>query len=360
MFLYLLKAVTIAPNMAQEKNVILTGLRANGDLHLGSYLGAVLPMAQRQKALGPEDHLYMFVPNLHSFTTPIDHSTLYENSMNNVAMFIAAGVDPDHEQTTLFRQSHISAHSELTIILNNFTYFGEASRMTEFKDKSQKLGNKAISMGLFDYPILMIADILLYSTNYVPLGDDQKQHMELCRTLAQRLNDQFGEDIFTVPHSWEKQLEFTKRDVSVRIKSLAHPETKMSKSVSDPRGTINLNEDPELAVKKVMSAATDSVGQINLDFENQPGISNLLQIAALLQGESVHDYAKKWIGQEQYGPLKSEVAERVHTFLTKFQEAYKQISHEDIEKILQKGEEEAERVSQAKLAQVHQALGLSS
>lgn len=335
---------------------ILTGLRANGDFHLGNYLGSILPMVQRQKNLDPDDSLFMFLADLHSFTTPIDHSSLYSNIIQNVRMYIAAGIDPLHPKTLLYRQSY-SRHTELTWILNCFTYFGEASRMTEFKDKSERLGHKAVTVGLFDYPVLMAADILLYHAQYIPLGDDQRQHLELTRNVAERFNNKFG-PVFTIPETWEKQLAFTDQDVSVRIRSLASPESKMSKSVSDPKGTISLTDAPEDAAKKVMSATTDSVGKIHFDFEKQPGISNLLQISALLEERHVDDVAREWEGRTQYGELKKHVASQVEAFLRTFQAAYNTVSDDYVEEMLQKGEERAHLVASNTLLDVYRAVGI--
>ncbi len=336
---------------------ILTGLRANGELHLGNYLGALAPMVHLQKNLSEDQEFFLFVPDLHSFTTPIDHDTLYENAVRNVRLYVASGIDLKHERSLVYRQSFIPAHAELTWLLNCFTYFGEAQRMTEFKDKSEKLGNKEVSLGLFDYPVLMGADILLYHAKYVPLGDDQKQHIELIRTIAERMNSKFG-NIFTVPADWDEQQKFSKRDVSIRIRSLANPEKKMSKSIDDPRGTINLLDDPSEAASKVMKAETDSDGVIKFDMESKPGISNLLQIGAILSEENIYEYAKKWHEQTQYGPLKTEVAERVKGFLTGFQERYEQTDPEQIEHLLGLNEAKATAIAEETLLRVQEAVGL--
>lgn len=340
-------------------NTILTGLRANGDLHLGNYLGAMKAMVDLQNNLDPEDKLFMFVPDLHSFTTPIDHTKLYENSLDNIRMFVAAGLDPDNTQTLIYRQSHIPAHSELTVILLNFTYFGEASRMVEFKDKSEKLGHKAVSVGLMTYPILMAADILLYGANYIPVGEDQKQHMELTRIIAERFNKKFG-DIFTVPKPWKDQLEFSKRDNSIRILSLAHPESKMSKSIDDPRGTITLQDNPDEARKKIMSAETDSMGSINFDREKQPGVSNLLQILSLLSESNLEETVMTWQGNTNYGDLKTAVADEVAKFLESFQSRYQDISPKVAESILERGEEHASLIANQKLTEVQKVVGLKN
>jgi len=336
---------------------ILTGIRVNGELHLGNYLGAMQPMGQLQKSLGEGDRLLMFIPDLHSFNTPVDHTQLISSSISNIKQFIAAGIDPADEKTLVYRQSHVSANSELAVILANFTYFGEAGRMTQFKDKSEQLGHKAVTVGLFTYPILMAADILLYNADYVPVGDDQKQHLELTRTLAERLNNKFGE-LFKVPLPWQKQLEFANREKSVRIMSLANPQNKMSKSIDDPKGTINLLDDPLQAAKKVMSATTDSVGVINFDQQKQPGITNLLTISALLDQQTIEAAADKWNGKTSYGELKTYVADVVKKFLTDFQEKYNQISDDEVIMHLEAGEQSAKAIAEPKLIEVQKAIGL--
>lgn len=340
-----------------KKTVILTGLRANGELHLGNYLGGILPMVRLQQSLKPDQSLYMFVPDLHSFTTPIDHSSLYKNSLQNVRFYLAAGVDPDHAHTMIYRQSFVPAHAELAWILECFTYFGEASRMTEFKDKSEQLGHKAVTVGLFNYPMLMAADILLYGATYIPLGDDQKQHIEITRTIAERVNHKFG-DIFTVPADWNTQLAFAKREISIRIRSLTQPENKMSKSIDDPRGTIGLLDKPEGAATKIMSATTDSIGSINFDFEKQPGITNLLQIGALLSEQPFEAVISSWKGKSNYGELKSFVAELVQGFLSNLQERFEQASEAQVEEILAKGESQANEIANETLARVQRAVGV--
>lgn len=343
--------------MDKSKQVILTGLRANGELHLGNYLGGILPMVRLQQSLADDQKLNMFVADLHSFTTPIDHSQLYDNIIQNVRFYLAGGIDPDHAQTLLYRQSFVSAHAELAWILECFTYFGEASRMTEFKDKSERLGHKTVSAGLFNYPMLMAADILLYGAYYTPLGDDQKQHVELIRTIAQRLNNKFG-DTVVVPAAWDKQVEFASNGVSLRIHSLTQPENKMSKSIDDPRGTIGLLDTPTAAAEKIMGATTDSIGAINFNFDAQPGISNLLQLAALFQERPLDVVVAEWKGKSNYGELKSVVAQLVQTFLTRFQERYDNISVNKVEDILNSGEAAANEIANATLIRVQQAVGL--
>src|SRR5437868_3759779 len=238
------------------KDVVLTGLRSNAEFHIGNYLGAILPMVEMQKKHAGQYQLNMFIPDLHSFTTPIEHGNLYKQSRQNLKVFAAAGLDIDQADTFIYRQSYIPAHSELTWVLDCFAYMGELSRMTEFKDKSDNQAN--VSVGLFNYPVLMAADILLYGAKWVPVGEDQRQHLELTRDLAMRMNSKFG-DLFVVPEEWQKQVEFIGADTGVRIRSLRNPEKKMSKSIDDPAGTIMLSDTPEAAAEKIMAATTDSV-----------------------------------------------------------------------------------------------------
>lgn len=337
------------------KPVILTGIRSNGELTLGNYLGAILPLIELQKMHAGEYQVNMFVPDLHSFTTPVDHGALYQNTLDNLRLFTAAGLDLDNSDTYVYRQSYIPAHSELTWILDCFIYMGELSRMTQFKEKSE--GQDAVSVGLFNYPALMAADILLYGAKYVPVGDDQRQHIELARDVAMRLNNKFGE-VLTPPEDWDKQLEFSKRQQGVRIRSLRNPEKKMSKSVDDPAGTILLNDDPDEAAKKIMAATTDGVGRVHLDFDKQPGISNLLQIHALLAGESLQAVAEHHDGQASYGDLKQEVADQVKQFLTELQAKYAAVDQKQIQTKLEKDEAAMRQVASATLLRVQKAVGL--
>jgi tryptophanyl-tRNA synthetase len=339
---------------------ILTGLQANSTLHLGNYLGGIMPMVQLQKELQQGDEMFMFVPNLHSFTLPVDHSTLYQQTLNNVRYYVAAGLDPLHDSTYLYRQSMIPAHSELAWILSCFAYMGEMNRMTQYKEKAERHDN--VSVGLFTYPILMAADILLYGAEYVPVGDDQKQHLELARDIAIRMNNKFEEacpdGLFVVPKAWNDQLEFRTQTEGIRIRSLSNPEKKMSKSVTDPKGTILLTDTPEQAVKKVMSATTDNEANIRWDWANQPGITNLLQLNYLLSGKTKDEVVTKWTGEQMYGPLKQETAELVSEFLTQLQLKTSQITDEQIEGYLEKGEQQAGAIVKKQLAKVQSVLGL--
>jgi tryptophanyl-tRNA synthetase len=339
---------------------ILTGLQANSTLHIGNYVGAILPMVKAQKELGIEDKFFMFVPDLHSFTLPIDHETFYQQILDNVKVYLAAGIDPNQTNTLLYRQSFVPAHSELAWILSCFSHFGEMSRMTQFKDKSEK--HDVVTVGLFTYPILMAADILLYGAEYIPLGDDQKQHIEIARDIAIRMNNkfekQFPDGLFTPPKAWKDQLEFMGVDEGIRIRSLTNPEKKMSKSVSDPKGTILLTDTPQEAAKKIMSAQTDTVGEIHWDWQNQPGITNLLQLHYLFGSETKDETIIKWTGHTRYGDLKKEVADRVEAFLLEIQGKIRQVSDVEVENILKLGETKANEIANQTLTRVQKALGL--
>lgn len=338
-----------------DKEVVLTGLRSNSEFHLGNYLGAILPMVELQKKHAGKYQMNMFIPDLHSFTTPIDHSNLYEQSLNNVKVFVAAGLDIDQPDTFMYRQSYIPAHAEMTWILDCFTYFGELSRMSEFKDKKGKSGN--VSVGLFNYPVLMAADILLYKAKWVPVGEDQRQHVEFTRDLAIRMNNKFS-NLFVVPEDNANQTEFVGRKGPVRVRSLRNPDKKMSKSVDDPSGTIMLSDSAEQAVKKVMSAETDSVGKIDFNWDKQPGIANLLQILALLSGQTQDQINSQWLGKSGYNELKSAVAEEAKSFLIDFQKKISQVDDGKLLNKLKADEDSLAKVAGSTLLRVQQAVGL--
>lgn len=345
-----------------EKDIILTGIRANDEPTLGNYLGAMLPMVALQKRFTGDYQVNMFVPDLHSFTTPIDHASLQQNIMRNLKYFVASGLKLDDASTYIYRQSYIPAHSELAWILDCFAYVGEMSRMTQFKEKAE--GHDNVSVGLFNYPVLMTADVLLYGAKWVPVGDDQTQHLEIMRDLALRFNhkfvDVFPGGVFTVPEDTKKQLSFTERDNGLRIRSLVNPSKKMSKSISDPRGTILLNDDPKDAAKKVMGATTDSVGAINFDWENQPGVTNLLQILSLLSARDQKAINSEWTGGERYGDLKAAVATAVEHFLSSFQSDFNSIDEAVLQQKLEASEVAMNQVAQRTLLRAQQAVGLRS
>lgn len=334
------------------KEVILTGLRANNDLHIGNYLGALLPLVDMANNRAGEYQINLFVPDLHSFTTPIDHTQLSSQVMQNIRVFVAAGLNIDSPDINLYRQSYVPAHSELTIILNSFTGFGEMGRMTQFKDKSTKLHDDRTSVGLFDYPVLMAADILLYSATYVPVGDDQSQHLEFTRDIAERMNTKFGE-LFIVPKAVKEQHQFFGKDQGLRIRDLVDPTKKMSKSDETGRGVIFLTDTPETARKKIMSATTDSEAKVTYDYDKQPGISNLLDILKLLGGNP-----DEYIGQEQYGALKTAVADVIGSFLTDFQARLSEVRDDAIQGKLTACEAAMNEQANQTLHKVQVAVGL--
>lgn len=338
------------------KQTILTGIRSNEEPTLGNYLGAFLPMVEMQKQYAGKYQINMFVPDLHSFTTPIDHGALYANTLHNLKYFIAAGLDINNSDTFIYRQSYIPAHSELTWILDCFTYVGEMQRMTQFKEKSAE-HHASVTMGLMNYPVLMAADVLLYNAKYVPVGEDQFQHLEIMRDIAMRFNNKFGE-VFVVPEDTKAQTSFMRRDNGLRIRSLTDPSKKMSKSSDDEKSKILLSDAPDAAVKKIMSATTDSLGSIHFDWENQPGITSLLQILALLTGREQAEVNAEWEGKERYGDFKKEVAGAVHDFLTDFQEKYRATSDEALLETLERSETAMRPIAEATLLRAQQAVGL--
>ena len=338
------------------KPTILTGVRSNEEPTLGNFLGAFVPMVEMQKKYAGTYRINMFVPDLHSFTTPVDHTSLYDKTLHNLKYFVAAGLDLANEDTYLYRQSYIPAHSELTWILDCFTYVGEMQRMTQFKEKSSEHA-ASVSMGLMNYPVLMAADILLYNAEWVPVGEDQFQHLEIARDIAARMNNKFGE-LFTVPRATSEQTTFIQRDNGLRIRSLTDPAKKMSKSSSDEKSKISLHDDPAVASKKIMSATTDSLGRIQYDWENQPGISNLLQMLSLLSGVSLDSLRQEWEGNERYGDLKKAVAGEVERFLVGFQGRYAAISDDELFEKLESSEAAMTEVANETLLRVQRAVGL--
>lgn len=339
------------------KPVILTGLRANNELHIGNYLGALLPLVDMARHKADDYQINLFVPDLHSFTTPIDHHQLQAQIMQNLKVFVAAGLPLDHPNVHIYRQSYIPAHSELTWILDCFTGFGEMSRMTQFKDKAAKLHDDRISVGLFNYPVLMAADILLYNTSYVPVGEDQSQHLEFARDIAERLNNQFG-DIFTVPKTVDEQHKFFGKDQGLRVRDLVDPTKKMSKSDETGRGVLFMNDAPEIAHKKIMSATTDSLSNIAYDRLTQPGVTNLLDILALFTGQTPAEVSLDYLGQAQYGPLKTAVSQVICLFLQSFQTKLQAVDEAKIVHKLEISEAHMRDQADSVLLKVQQAVGL--
>ncbi len=340
-----------------DKPVILTGLRANNDLHIGNYFGALLPIVDMAKNKSDQYRVNLMLADLHSFTTPIDHSNLQKQIEENLRAYVAVGLPLDNQNIHLFRQSYIPAHSELAIILDSFTGMGEMSRMTQFKEKSFKLSEDRISVGLFNYPVLMASDILLHNTRYVPVGDDQTQHLEFTRDIAERMNKRFG-DLFTVPEPVKKQHEFFGKDQGLRIKDLADPSKKMSKSGESDKGVIFLNDKPADAHKKIMGATTDDIGKVNDDPVNQPGIANLIQIYKLLSIESGQKEIDPVIGLKSYGEFKKIVADTAAEFLENFQKRLSAVDASEIDKKLEDSEKAMNETANKTLNKVQQAVGL--
>ena len=345
--------------MKPSKPVILTGVRANNNIHIGNYFGAILPIINMAKRRSDEYDINLFIPDLHSFTTPIDHSKLYGSILNNARVYTAAGLPLDNPSIHLYRQSRISAHSELAWILDCFTGFGEMSRMTQFKDKGSK-GD--VSVGLFNYPVLMAADILLYGATYVPVGDDQTQHLEFTRDIAERMNRKFG-DLFIMPKPVIQQHQFFGKDQGLRIKDLVNPAKKMSKSDESGKGIIFLSDDPKSAHKKIMSATTDSIGKVQYDKENQPGISNLLEILTLVRQDAgrevtLEQIANEYFGMDRYGDFKRIVADEVAEFLENFQNRLAAVDEQAIEEKLASSERGMNIVANETLYRVQKAVGL--
>ncbi len=334
---------------------ILTGIRVNSVPTLGNYLGALLPMvrlANKYSETG-EFQVNIFVPDLHSIISEVD-GNLQENTLRSLKYYLAAGLKIN-ENVHIYRQSHVPAHSELCWILNCVATMGETSRMTQYKEKSE--GRESCNVAIFGYPILMAADILLYSADYVPIGEDQFQHIELTRNLAMRFNHKFGE-IFTVPVKTAEQVKFMGTDDGVRIRDLLNPEKKMSKSNKAENSKIMLDDTPEKAAKKIMSATTDSFGKVKFDMWSQPGISNLLTIESLTTGVPLQEVITAWAGETRYGELKKQVAGSVSAMLTDFQVKLAQVSDAEVLDLLAKGEKYANDVAKTKLLEVQKAIGL--
>lgn len=332
---------------------ILTGIRSNSVLTLGNYLGALLPMVRLANKHSADYNINIFVPDLHSIISDID-GDLRENIVRTIKYYLAAGLEVN-DNVHIYRQSYVSAHSELCWILNCIATMGETSRMIQYKEKSK--GQESCNVGIFDYPILMAADILLYDATYVPIGEDQFQHIELTRNLAMRFNHKFGE-IFTVPAKTADQIKFMGVSDGIRIRDLLNPEKKMSKSTKAENSKILLDDDPAKAAKKIMSATTDSLAKVKFDMFNQPGVSNLLQIRALVSGTPLQDVISEWVGETRYGTLKQAVADGVAQMLKEFQDRMANISDEQVYDLLENGEKYANGVANAKLLEVQKAFHL--
>ena len=322
---------------------MLSGIKPTGQLTLGNYIGALRNFVKYQD----EYEMFVFIANLHCITEYQDPKELRKNLTDAVALYLACGLDPN--RSTIFLQTDVKAHAELGYIMACNTYLGELNRMTQFKDKTTK-GEKNLTAGLYTYPCLMAADILLYNADYVPVGEDQKQHVELTRDLAERFNNKYSET-FVVPQPLINK-------VGARIMSLSDPSKKMSKSEETNKGCIYLLDDINVAKKKIMGAVTDSIGVVKLDKENQPGLYNLIEIASSLSNRTMQDIAEEY-KNSGYGELKKYVADVVCNELEKIQTKYKEIiESKQLEQILSQGAQKANIVASKTLAKVEKKIGL--
>ena len=323
---------------------MLSGIKPTGRLHLGNYIGAISQFKKYQE----EYEMFIFIANEHAITVPIEAKDLRKNTKDLIALYLASGLDP--EKVTIFLQSDVPAHAQLGWVMTCMASMGELQRMTQYKDKTAK-GESGVTAGLFTYPPLMAADILLYDADFVPVGVDQKQHVELTRNLAERFNHRYS-DTFTIP----QPLTST---VGQKIYSLQDPEKKMSKSATDPKGTIDLLDDPAAARKKIMSAKTDSLGVIRFDPENQPGLANLLTIQSVLSGEPVESIVQRYEGKG-YGDLKKEIGQTVFDFLTDLQARYRDILDSGkADEVLKAGAQKAAAIANKKIRKVYKKIGFT-
>jgi tryptophanyl-tRNA synthetase len=324
---------------------IVSGIKPTGDVTLGNYLGAMRRWGEMSQ--GADREHFFFIPNLHALTSRPSAEDLVRDSRSAVAWLLATGVS--HDNSYIFLQSQIPAHSELTWILNNYTTVGELNRMTQFKDKAGKSGAEGQLVGLYDYPVMMAADILLYDADEVPVGEDQKQHVELTRDIATRFNNLHGE-VFKVPLP-------TIQGQGARIMNLQDPTKKMSKSDTDNSGTILMADDPKTITKKLMRAVTDSGSQVTAS-DDKPAVSNLLAIYSLLSGKTVGELEEQYAGLG-YGDFKKDLAEVVVGAVEPLQHSYTQImAGNGIDQALERGWWRASELANAKLSQVKQTLGL--
>ena len=328
-----------------KKKVMLSGIQPSGDLTLGSYLGAIKNWKERAE----EFDCYYFMADLHSITVRQVPADLRRRTMEQLAQYIACGLDP--EKNTLFVQSHVPAHTQLGWVLDCFTMFGELSRMTQFKDKSQKNAEN-INAGLFTYPALMAADILLYQPDYVPVGDDQKQHVELCRDVAERFNGVYG-DVFKIPEPYIPK-------VGARIMSLTTPTSKMSKSDHDQNGCVYLMEKPEDIARKFKKAVTDSDTERCVRYapEEKPGVANLMSIYSACTGKTFEEIEREFDGLG-YGAFKPAVGEAVIETLRPIREEAQRLMKDKayLESVYRDGAEKAERIANKTLRKVYKKVG---
>lgn len=325
---------------------LYSGMQPSADsLQIGNYIGALMQWRDLQQSYDA----FFSVVDLHALTVPQDPKELREKTRRTAAQYIAAGIEPS--KSTLYVQSHVPEHAELAWILSTITGFGEAGRMTQFKDKSQKNGQDAASVGLFTYPVLMAADILLYQTKIVPVGDDQKQHVELTRDLAERFNKRFGKT-FEVP------MPVIQKDTA-RIFDLQNPTAKMSKSAESDSGVLWMLDDPQVSAKKIMRAVTDSEGVVRFDRENKPGVSNLLVIFAALTGRQIPAIEDEFAGR-QYGDFKKALAEVVVNEFGPVRERALELLDDpaELDRVLAANAERASETAGKTLVDVYDKIGL--
>lgn len=327
------------------KKICLSGIQPSGQLGIGHYCGAIKPWLRLQD----EYQCILGIMDLHAITVPQEPEVLKQNTLDLLALYMACGLDP--KKVTLFVQSHVPEHAQLSWVLNCFAHMGELGRMTQYKDKSQKHG-EAIPVGLFDYPVLMAADILLYEADIVPVGEDQKQHVELTRDLAQRFNHRFKQDVLKVP-------EFVKAEVGAKIMSLQDPIKKMSKSDENQQSYLALLDPPSVLLKKIKRAVTDSEGIIAYDPENRAGVSNLLTLLQVMTGEPMDALVASFEGQG-YGALKQRVADAVIACFEPIQDRYQALITDrgELDSILQQGAVAARERASVVLDKVHSVMGL--
>jgi len=323
------------------KKRIFSGIQPSGNLHLGNYLGAI----KNWVALQDEYESIFCVVDMHAITVPQDPEALRKKTIEVAKIYLASGIDP--KKSAIFIQSHVSEHAELMWVLNTIARMSDMDKMTQFKDKSQKGGRESAGVGLYDYPVLMAADIILYDTQTVPVGQDQIQHVELTRTLARRFNQNFGET-FVVP-------EYFVKEESKLIMALDDPTKKMSKSAASEYNYIALTDDVEKAKKKIMKAVTDSGAEIVYSDE-KPAIKNLINIYSLLDDKTPKEIEKMYVGKG-YGDFKKDLAEVVAKFLTEFQEKYNAISDDDVLQILREGAQRVRPLAKAKMDEVKKKVG---
>ncbi|WP_018180774.1 tryptophan--tRNA ligase [Jongsikchunia kroppenstedtii] len=331
--------------MSNQPPRVLSGIQPTSDsFHLGNYIGAL----RQWVSLQDDYEALYFIPDLHAITVPQDPAELRRRTLRAVAQLIALGVDP--QRSTIYLQSHVPANAELTWVLSCITGFGEASRMTQFKDKSAKQGAESASVGLFTYPILMAADILAYQADRVPVGEDQRQHLELTRNLAQRFNSRYGET-FVVPEP------HIVSDVA-KIYDLQDPTSKMSKSADSEAGLINLLDDPKVIAKRVKSAVTDNDGVVRFDREKQPGVSNLLTIQSALRGKPIDELVADYEGK-QYGHLKVDTAEVLAEFVGPLRAKVDELMSDErhLDEILAAGAAKARAIAGATRNAVYEKVG---